>query len=48
MMLGDDDWTVRILSALTGNPLKVFQIGQDSVIEGIKNEEFYIEVEVPI
>ena len=48
MMLGDDDWTVRILSALTGNPLKVFQIGQDSVIEGIKNEEFYIEVEIPI
>ena len=47
-MLGDDDWTVRVLSALTGNPLKVFQIGQDSVIEGIKNEEFYIEVEVPI
>ena len=48
MMLGDDDWTVRVLSALTGNPLKVFQIGQDTVIEGIKNEEFYIEVEVPI
>jgi len=48
MQLGDEDWTVRVLSAQTGNPLKVFQIGQDSVVEGIKNEEFYIEVEVPI